>query len=68
MWDFRLPPQCNWGLHSAGMSHGVGWYLVTDILGQPVNSLFKSQAVHSSQAAWPLKMKALHFYKMSGTI
>ena len=34
-----------WDLRSSGMLYGVGWYLVTDISGQPIAPIFNGQAV-----------------------
>lgn len=34
--DFRLPPQYKLDHRCSGMLHGVDWWVVTDVLGQPI--------------------------------
>jgi hypothetical protein len=35
-----------WALCSSGMLHSINWYLLTDVLGQPISPIFKGQAIH----------------------
>ena len=37
--EFRLMPQCKWNRHFSGMFKSIDWYLVTDVLGQPVSPI-----------------------------
>lgn len=48
VWDFKHPLWCSWFLCFSGMVHGIGWWLVTDVLGQHINPLFKDQAVQEA--------------------
>jgi hypothetical protein len=40
---FRLPPPCSWGLRSSGMLRSVGWQLVTEVSGQPIDPTFRTR-------------------------
>jgi hypothetical protein len=41
--DFRLPPPCSWGLRSSGMLRSVDWQLVTEVSGQPIGPIFRTE-------------------------
>jgi hypothetical protein len=44
LWDFRLPPQCRWGLYSSGLC-SVCWWLLTDVSGHSIGAIVKGQCL-----------------------
>jgi hypothetical protein len=52
----RPTPRCSCGISSTCMLRGVGWRLVTDVSGQPIDPIFKGQAVREAHSR---KAKAL---------
>ena len=40
MRDFRLSPQCSGVIRSSGMLHSVGWWLVSDVSGNPIGGAY----------------------------
>ena len=49
----RLPLQSRWDLCSSRILCSIQWWVLTEILEQPVSSIFKYQEI---QDPWPLKM------------
>jgi hypothetical protein len=43
MHDCRLPPRRIWELRTSGVLRSVEWWFVTDVSGQPIESISKGQ-------------------------
>ena len=42
---YVLPPRSRRGLRFCGTLHGVDWYLVSDVLEQPIRPIFKAYLI-----------------------
>ena len=58
--NFSLLQNCSLGFLSRGMLRGVGWYLITDVSGQPIDPIFKSQIVLDCMTLDDLLLKIWH--------
>jgi len=54
MRNFRIPQRCQWDIRLSATLRSVIWYLVTDVWGQPIGPIPKSQAKRDeSWIVWP---------------
>jgi len=51
--DFRLPLRCEWDLRSFGILSSVEWQFLTDVLGQPLESILKGQVLQDGTDRLP---------------
>jgi hypothetical protein len=57
----------NEDIRSSAMLRSLDWQFVTDVLEQPIGTIFKGQTVQSSWTAWPLKTGPIIFPETSVT-
>jgi hypothetical protein len=66
MLDFSLWPHCQWDLYCSGTWHSVGWYLLTDVSGQPaqenwLKTIGPILAIWTALSALPVLLRHLPF-------